>query len=103
MEPPPERGASRCPWIIGTSYAALDMAEDRERFSSLLRDLNIPYPKFGAVNNAEEAVKLSRELGFPLLVRRCGNPWVGCAQEREGFRLPARRNPLGVAGAMTSG
>ncbi len=55
--------------IIGTSYAALDMAEDRERFSSLLRDLNIPYPKFGAVHNAEEAVKLSRELGFPLLVR----------------------------------
>ncbi len=30
--------------IIGTSFAALDMAEDRERFSSLLRDLGIPYP-----------------------------------------------------------
>ncbi|MBP6642511.1 MAG: carbamoyl-phosphate synthase large subunit, partial [Flavobacteriales bacterium] len=55
--------------IIGTSFAALDMAEDRERFSSLLRDLGIPYPKFAAVNNAEEAVRLSRELGFPLLVR----------------------------------
>ncbi|MBP9175292.1 MAG: carbamoyl-phosphate synthase large subunit, partial [Rhizobiales bacterium] len=55
--------------IIGTSFAALDMAEDRERFSSLLRDLDIPYPAFGAVNNAEEAVKLSRTLGFPLLVR----------------------------------
>jgi carbamoyl-phosphate synthase large subunit len=55
--------------IIGTSFAALDMAEDRERFSSLLRDLGIPYPAFAAVNNAEEAVRLSRELGFPLLVR----------------------------------
>jgi carbamoyl-phosphate synthase large subunit len=55
--------------IIGTQYEALDMAEDRERFSSLLRDLGIPYPKFGAVNNAEEAIELSRKLGFPLLVR----------------------------------
>lgn len=45
------------------------MAEDRERFSSLLRDLGIPYPAFGAVNNAEEAIALSRQLGFPLLVR----------------------------------
>jgi len=55
--------------IIGTSYAALDMAEDRERFSSLLRDLGIPYPKFGAVRTPEEAITLSKELGFPLLVR----------------------------------
>ena len=43
--------------------------EEENDFSSLLRDLGIPYPKFGAVHNAEEAVKLSRELGFPLLVR----------------------------------
>ncbi len=55
--------------VIGTSYEALDMAEDRERFSSLLRDLGIPYPKFGAVRTPEEAIKLSKELGFPLLVR----------------------------------
>jgi carbamoyl-phosphate synthase large subunit len=55
--------------IIGTSFAALDMAEDRERFSSLLRDLDIPYPAFGAVNTAEEGIALSRTLGFPLLVR----------------------------------
>ncbi|MBX2974276.1 MAG: ATP-grasp domain-containing protein, partial [Flavobacteriales bacterium] len=55
--------------VIGTSFEALDMAEDRERFSSLLRDLGIPYPAFGAVNNAEEAIALSRQLGFPLLVR----------------------------------
>ena len=83
--------------IIGTSFAALDMAEDRERFSSLLRDLNIPYPAFGAVNTAEEGIALSRTLGFPLLVRRCGNPLAGWSREREEFRLPARRNPHGVA------
>ncbi len=55
--------------IIGTSYRALDLAEDRGSFSSLLRDNNIPFPKFGVVESAEQAIELSRELGFPLLVR----------------------------------
>jgi carbamoyl-phosphate synthase large subunit len=55
--------------ILGTSYQALDLAEDRGSFSTLLKDHNIPYPKFGVIENAEQAVELSRELGFPLLVR----------------------------------
>jgi carbamoyl-phosphate synthase large subunit len=55
--------------IIGTSYESLDIAEDRGKFSNLLKDLGIPYPKFGVVTNADEAVSLSKELGFPLLVR----------------------------------
>ncbi|MDX5348560.1 MAG: carbamoyl-phosphate synthase large subunit, partial [Hymenobacteraceae bacterium] len=55
--------------IFGTSYQALDLAEDCGSFSSLLRDLNIPYPKFGVIHDAEEAIELSRELNFPLLVR----------------------------------
>tara|TARA_R110002050_G_scaffold109799_1_gene221292 strand:+ start:3510 stop:6326 length:2817 start_codon:yes stop_codon:yes gene_type:complete len=55
--------------ILGTSAEALDMAEDRERFSDLLKSMDIPYPKYGAVDSAEEAVELSKELGFPLLVR----------------------------------
>jgi carbamoyl-phosphate synthase large subunit len=55
--------------IIGTSYSSLDLAEDRGRFSTLLRDLEIPYPKFGVVEDADHSVTLSRELGFPLLVR----------------------------------
>ncbi|MBK7910891.1 MAG: carbamoyl-phosphate synthase large subunit [Bacteroidia bacterium] len=55
--------------IIGTSYESLDLAEDRGRFSTLLRDLNIPYPKFGVVENADQSGPVSRELGFPLLVR----------------------------------
>ena len=55
--------------IIGTSWEALDLAEDRGLFSGLLRDLAIPYPKFGTVREAEAAIDLSRELGFPLLVR----------------------------------
>lgn len=55
--------------IMGTSYESLDLAEDRGRFSTLLKELGIPYPKFGTVTNADEAIALSRELGFPLLVR----------------------------------
>ena len=55
--------------ILGTSFESLDLAEDRGRFSSLLKDLEIPYPKFASVTSAEEAIKMSKELGFPLLVR----------------------------------
>ncbi|WP_018479984.1 carbamoyl-phosphate synthase large subunit [Pontibacter roseus] len=55
--------------VIGTSYKALDLAEDRGSFSSLLRDLNIPYPPFGVIESAEEALELCKELKFPLLVR----------------------------------
>ncbi len=55
--------------IMGTSYDALDLAEDRGRFSELLKKNNIPYPKFGVVESAEQAIELSEDLGFPLLVR----------------------------------
>lgn len=55
--------------VIGTSYKALDLAEDRGSFSSLLRDLDIPYPPFGVIESAEEALELCKELKFPLLVR----------------------------------
>src|SRR5690606_39773555 len=55
--------------IIGTSFHSLDWAEDRGRFSALLRDLGIPYPKFGTVRTSDAPVELSKELGFPLLVR----------------------------------
>ncbi len=55
--------------IIGTSFEALDIAEDRGRFSDVLKELNIPYPKYGVVESAEQAIELSKDLGFPLLVR----------------------------------
>ncbi|HBP44509.1 MAG TPA: carbamoyl-phosphate synthase large subunit, partial [Flavobacteriales bacterium] len=55
--------------IIGTSYRALDLAEDRGSFSTLLRDEGVPYPDFGVVETADEANELSKKLGFPLLVR----------------------------------
>ncbi len=55
--------------ILGTSFEALDLAEARGRFSDLLKEQKIPYPKYGTIENADEAVELSKELGFPLLVR----------------------------------
>ncbi|MCC5923177.1 MAG: carbamoyl-phosphate synthase large subunit [Crocinitomicaceae bacterium] len=55
--------------IIGTSFEALDIAEDRGRFSNVLKENNIPYPEFGVVESAEQALELSDQLGFPLLVR----------------------------------
>lgn len=55
--------------IIGTSFDALDLAEDRGRFSKLLEKNNIPFPKYGVVESAEQALRLADELGFPLLVR----------------------------------
>jgi len=55
--------------IIGTSFDALDLAEDRGRFSDLLTELNIPFPRFGIAESAEEATHLADSLDFPLLVR----------------------------------
>ena len=55
--------------IFGTSFESLDLAEDRGSFSTLLKENDVPYPKFGSVKNADEALDLCKELGFPLLVR----------------------------------
>ena len=55
--------------ILGTSFEALDLAEDRGRFSKLLEANNVPFPEYGVVESAEQALELSDKLGFPLLVR----------------------------------
>ena len=55
--------------IIGTSFEALDLAEDRGSFSTLLKDNNIPYPEFGIAETADEALVLADQLDFPILVR----------------------------------
>jgi len=55
--------------IFGTSFDALDLAEDRGRFSEVLEENGIPFPKYGVVESAEQALELSDDLGFPLLVR----------------------------------
>jgi len=55
--------------IIGTSFDNMDIAEDRGRFSDLLKDLGIPYPKYGVAESAEEALVVAHEVGYPVLVR----------------------------------
>jgi len=55
--------------IMGSSYDALDLAEDRGRFSDLLKDLGIPYPRFGVADDADMALKVANEVSYPVLVR----------------------------------
>lgn len=55
--------------ILGTGFDDMDIAEERGRFSELLRELNIPYPRFGVAENAEEAIAIAQEVGYPVLVR----------------------------------
>ncbi len=55
--------------IIGTAFPDMDVAEDRGRFSDLLKSLEIPYPKYGAARDVDEALEIARHLPYPLLVR----------------------------------
>ena len=55
--------------IIGTSFDSLDIAEDRGRFSDLLKELDIPYPEYGTAFTAEEAIDVANIVGYPVLVR----------------------------------
>ncbi len=55
--------------IIGTSYNDMDIAEDRGRFSDLLHDLEIPYPKYGVARDVDEALDVAKTIPYPLLVR----------------------------------
>ena len=55
--------------IMGTQPDALDLAEDRERFSALLDEFGIAYPVSGVAETYEEAVEVAHRIGFPLLVR----------------------------------
>ena len=55
--------------IMGTTYQALDLAEDRGSFSKLLQENNIPYPEFDVAETADEALAVADKLDFPILVR----------------------------------
>ncbi len=55
--------------ILGTSVDSIDIAEDRERFSALCRKLGIPQPENGIAFSVDEAIKIAREIGYPVLVR----------------------------------
>lgn len=55
--------------IIGTSFDDMDIAEDRGRFSDLLKEMNIPYPNYGVAYSTDEAMEVAKEVGYPVLVR----------------------------------
>jgi len=55
--------------IIGTSYDNMDIAEDRGRFSDMLKEMDIPYPSYGTATTVDEAVEVAKIVGFPVLVR----------------------------------
>ncbi|MEW6755206.1 MAG: ATP-grasp domain-containing protein, partial [Candidatus Latescibacterota bacterium] len=55
--------------IIGTSPASIDLAEDRERFGNLLRELCIEQPENGMARSLEEAKEVASRIGYPVLVR----------------------------------
>ncbi|MCG7857373.1 carbamoyl-phosphate synthase large subunit [Flavihumibacter sediminis] len=55
--------------IIGTSFDNMDIAEDRGRFSDMLKELEIPYPEYGTAFDVDEAVEVANRVGYPVLVR----------------------------------
>jgi carbamoyl-phosphate synthase large subunit len=55
--------------IIGTSFDNMDIAEDRGRFSDMLKELNIPYPKYGTAYTTDDAIEVAHKVGYPVLVR----------------------------------
>ncbi len=55
--------------IIGTDFDNMDIAEDRGRFSDMLKELKIPYPDYGTAYDVDEAIKVAHKVGYPVLVR----------------------------------
>src|SRR5580765_4450446 len=55
--------------IVGTSFDNMDIAEDRGRFSDMLKELDIPYPNYGTAFTVDQAVEVANRVGYPVLVR----------------------------------
>ena len=55
--------------IIGTSPENIDLAEDRQKFGSILEQLNINCPKYGTGRTLEEVLVIAEDIGYPILAR----------------------------------
>lgn len=55
--------------IFGTPFELMDLAEDRGKFSDVLKELEIPFPPYGMAHSVEEAVEVAEEIGYPILIR----------------------------------
>lgn len=55
--------------ILGTGFDEMDLAEDRGKFSTILKELEIPYPQYGVAHTVNEAVEVAEKIGYPILIR----------------------------------
>jgi carbamoyl-phosphate synthase large subunit len=55
--------------IFGTDFGMIDFAEDRGAFSKFLKKLEIPFPEYGTAYEVEEAIKIAKRIGYPVLIR----------------------------------
>ena len=55
--------------IFGTPFENMDLAEDRGKFSQVLKELEIPFPPYGMARTVEEAVGVAETIGYPILIR----------------------------------
>ncbi|MEM9663676.1 MAG: carbamoyl-phosphate synthase large subunit [Bacteroidota bacterium] len=55
--------------ILGTSYEMMDLAEDRGKFSEVLKELEIPFPPYGVAHSVAEAIAAAEDIGYPILIR----------------------------------
>ncbi|MEO1630325.1 MAG: carbamoyl-phosphate synthase large subunit [Bacteroidota bacterium] len=55
--------------LFGTPYELMDLAENRGRFSGVLKELEIPFPPYGMARSVREAVTVAEEIGYPILIR----------------------------------
>lgn len=55
--------------ILGTSVNSIDLAEDRDRFRTVIKKLGIPQPESGMASSLEEAIAIAQSIGYPVMVR----------------------------------
>ena len=55
--------------ILGTTPDTIDLAEDRDRFRQVITRLGIPQPESGMASNLEQALAISKRIGYPLMIR----------------------------------
>ena len=55
--------------ILGTTPETIDLAEDRDRFAKIMKEMEIPMPESGMASTLEQAIEVSTRLGYPLMVR----------------------------------
>ncbi|MEM7031142.1 MAG: carbamoyl-phosphate synthase large subunit [Chloroflexota bacterium] len=74
--------------LIGASLEAMQLAEDRQRFKDTMTRIGLQTPRSVLTNNVEDAIELSKEVGYPMLVRASytlGGTGSGIAYDEKGL------------------